>query len=494
MQGGSTGAVIEPGDPDSSRLWALVSHAEEPKMPPNQDKLPAAKLDVIKAWIAGGALENAGSVAKVKKKPTFDLSVTAGAGKPDGPPPMPEGLSRQPVVYTPRAARGDGAGRQPLGAAGRRGRAKAGRALQHRHRPAARRAAVSRGHAPRAQVQPQRRAAAGRRRHAAARSGSVVVFDVKTGKRVFEVGDEFDAVLAADINDDHTQIALGGPGRVVRIFSTADGSLRARDPQAHRLDLRRRVQPRRRAAGHGRPQRRPVRLGGRDGPRVSEPGRAQGGDHRRELADRFERAGQRAARTARSSSGKWKRARRSRTGPRMPAAPARSSSPRRQAGLGRPRSTDQDLGRQRRGDSRAGRLWRSGDWKSPSRTTRPASWPAIGWARCGCAEVADGKQVAALAANPPTLEMLVADAKGRRWPPPPPNAPRRPPPSWPPPRPWSPRKPRPARPPPRPPPPRRQASRAWWPRRPPSNSRSRRKPTRRNRRLAVARQSFERNC
>src|SRR3954468_2472369 len=82
--GGSTGQVIEPGDPDSSRLWSLVSHAEEPKMPPNQDKLPAAKLDVIKAWILGGALENDGSVAKVKKKASVSLNLSAGAGKPDG--------------------------------------------------------------------------------------------------------------------------------------------------------------------------------------------------------------------------------------------------------------------------------------------------------------------------------------------------------------------------------------------------------------------------
>ena len=52
----------------------------------------------------------------------------------------------------------------------------------------------------------------------AARQGRVVVFDVKTGKRVFEVGDELDAVLAADINDDHTRIALGGPGKVVRVY------------------------------------------------------------------------------------------------------------------------------------------------------------------------------------------------------------------------------------------------------------------------------------
>ena len=55
MTGGASGTVVEVGDPDSSRLWALVSHAEEPKMPPEQDKLPEEKLATIKAWILGGA-------------------------------------------------------------------------------------------------------------------------------------------------------------------------------------------------------------------------------------------------------------------------------------------------------------------------------------------------------------------------------------------------------------------------------------------------------
>src|SRR5262245_20401290 len=45
MRGGASGAVIEPGDPDSSRLWKLVSHEETPEMPPQQDKLPQEKLD-----------------------------------------------------------------------------------------------------------------------------------------------------------------------------------------------------------------------------------------------------------------------------------------------------------------------------------------------------------------------------------------------------------------------------------------------------------------
>ncbi len=149
MQGGSTGAVIQPGDADSSRLWALVSHAEEPKMPPSQDKLPAAKLDTIKAWITGGALENNGSVAKVKKSAAMSLNLSVGAAKPEGPPPMPEKLSRQPAIYTPRASSRNGPGRQPLGSARGRGWSEANRAVSDRHRAIARRTSVSRGGAAR---------------------------------------------------------------------------------------------------------------------------------------------------------------------------------------------------------------------------------------------------------------------------------------------------------------------------------------------------------
>ena len=51
------------------------------------------------------------------------------------------------------------------------------------------------------------------------------VFDVTTGKRLASVGDETDAVLAADISPDERQVAIGGSGKVVKIFSTEDGKL-----------------------------------------------------------------------------------------------------------------------------------------------------------------------------------------------------------------------------------------------------------------------------
>ncbi|MEX0679076.1 MAG: c-type cytochrome domain-containing protein [Pirellulales bacterium] len=222
--GGASGAVIEPGDPDSSRLWGLVSHSDEPNMPPEQDKLPDAKLEVIKKWITGGALENNGSVAKVKKGPALDMNVAAGSAKPEGPPPMPEKLLRQPVVYTTRAAAVTAIAASPWAPLA----AVAGqKQIALYNTDTAELAGVLPFPEGMAHVLKFSRAgtlllAGG---GIGAKSGSVVVYDVKTGKRLLQVGEELDLVLAADINEDHTRIALGGPGRVVRVFNTADGSL-----------------------------------------------------------------------------------------------------------------------------------------------------------------------------------------------------------------------------------------------------------------------------
>jgi len=64
-------------------------------------------------------------------------------------------------------------------------------------------------------------AAGGRGAH----SGRVVLYDVKTGKRVAEIGDEVESVLAADITANHKYVALGGPGKLVKVFDTASGEL-----------------------------------------------------------------------------------------------------------------------------------------------------------------------------------------------------------------------------------------------------------------------------
>jgi WD40 repeat protein len=223
MTGGASGAVIEPGDLDSSRLWALVAHIDEPAMPPMQDKLPDAKLEVIKKWILGGALENSGSVAKVKKGPSLQMTVTSGAARPEGPPPMPEKLSRQPVVYTARAGAVTALAASPwaplLAVGGQK-------QISLYHSDTAQLLTVlpfpeGVPHILKFSRSGTLLLAGG---GVGAKLGSVVIYDVKTGERVATVGEELDVVLAADINEDHTRIALGGPGRVVRIYSI-DGEL-----------------------------------------------------------------------------------------------------------------------------------------------------------------------------------------------------------------------------------------------------------------------------
>ena len=92
MAGGSSGEVIAAGDADGSYLWQLASHASEPKMPPESDKIPAEMLDVIKRWIAGGAIERTGG-APVARKTTAIALATAAVAAPEGPPVMPPRLS-----------------------------------------------------------------------------------------------------------------------------------------------------------------------------------------------------------------------------------------------------------------------------------------------------------------------------------------------------------------------------------------------------------------
>ncbi len=223
MEGGSSGEVVFEGDLDSSRLWSLVSHEEEPYMPPNQDPLPKEKLDVLRAWIDGGLLENSGSKAGAKKK-TLDLAVAVTSGKPEGPPPMPGPLTTEPVVYTTRPAAISALAASPWAPLA----AVAGQKQIALYQTDS---AELLGILPFPEgipycLQFSRDGAlllAGGGRGASL--GLAALYDVKTGRRLQTVGDELDVVLASDLSNDHQQIALGGPQRIVRLFLTATGEL-----------------------------------------------------------------------------------------------------------------------------------------------------------------------------------------------------------------------------------------------------------------------------
>lgn len=223
IEGGSSGEVVFEDDLDSSRLWMLVSHQEEPVMPPGQDKLADEKLALISKWIEMGMPENSGSATKTKKK-TLNLAIQPSMGKPEGPAAMPEGLSREPVVYTARPSAIAAIAASPwaplVAVAGQQQvllyHTDSGQLLGVLPFPEgiAYSLCFSRDGS-------KLLAGGGRGGYA----GCAVLYDVKTGERLVKVGDELDAVLAADVNPELTRIALGGPGRVVRIFSTETGEL-----------------------------------------------------------------------------------------------------------------------------------------------------------------------------------------------------------------------------------------------------------------------------
>ncbi|MBM4016354.1 MAG: hypothetical protein FJ293_15500, partial [Planctomycetes bacterium] len=102
LKGSSGGVVVESGDPDVSTLYLSITHQREPTMPPGSGKLPDKAIETIRAWIAGGLLENAGSQAKAKKKSGLAPIAAGAVGRPAEPLPLPEHLSLEPAVVTAR--------------------------------------------------------------------------------------------------------------------------------------------------------------------------------------------------------------------------------------------------------------------------------------------------------------------------------------------------------------------------------------------------------
>lgn len=225
LKGGGSGAAVVPGNPDSSRLWKSIVQSEDPTMPPNKPPLPEKELAVFKKWIAGGLLESSGSKAIVASKPTVDLSLkVSNTGKPEGPPPMPRELPIEPVLHTARGNPINGLAVSPwaplVAVAGQKQIL-----LYHTDTLALL------GILPFSEGQPWdlKFSRSGKLLIAGgghgAKSGRVLLWNVETGARIATVGNEYDTVLAADLSPDQARVALGGPDRLIKIYSTKSGEL-----------------------------------------------------------------------------------------------------------------------------------------------------------------------------------------------------------------------------------------------------------------------------
>src|SRR3569623_3322428 len=55
--GSSTGEIVSGGNADASTLLKVVSHQQQPFMPPNKPRIPDAHLAILQKWIETGLLE-----------------------------------------------------------------------------------------------------------------------------------------------------------------------------------------------------------------------------------------------------------------------------------------------------------------------------------------------------------------------------------------------------------------------------------------------------
>jgi hypothetical protein len=231
MEGGSSGAVVKPGDSEGSRLYLLAAHKEEPKMPPNAAAMAKESLDLIKAWIEAGAPENAGSKVDMPEKKTDAGLTKAFHGRPPIPPMPNVTLPLDPVVRAPRANAVTALAASPW--APLLAVASAKQVLLFHGDTLELIGILPFSHG---QINVLRFSRSGEVLLAAGgrggKSGKAVLFDVKTGKTVTEIGDETDAILSADLSPDQSMVAVGGSNRLVRIYATADGS-KVREMKKH---------------------------------------------------------------------------------------------------------------------------------------------------------------------------------------------------------------------------------------------------------------------
>ncbi|QDT64937.1 c-type cytochrome domain-containing protein [Calycomorphotria hydatis] len=224
MKGGSGGKIVVPGRSSQSLLYqAIINPDDGARMPPDSPPLADEKIALIKTWIDSGlrASKNSNSLVKARDI-TFVPAQNAGQkpGNPAMPSSLPEisvpSLTRQMAVLAMDASPWSpvmvASGYENLRVLNSVTEEEIGRIAYPEGEP----------HVIRFSRDGSLLMVAGGR---PVESGTVVLYDVATGERKVEVGDEIDTVIAADLSPDQTMVALGGSGRVVKIYSTADGSL-----------------------------------------------------------------------------------------------------------------------------------------------------------------------------------------------------------------------------------------------------------------------------
>lgn len=225
MKGSSGGDVVIAGRSSKSLLYESITTTDEgARMPPKKPAIPMAQINLIKEWIDTGLRNTKDDSSLLKERNIkFNPSVTVGHKPKD--PAMPLNLPKIKIPETnlplPILSM-DASPWAPLLAV----------SAQEHIRLIHTDTEKDLGHLPFPEGVPHvvrfsrdgsvLMAAGGQ----AVKSGKVVLFDVKSGKRLTAIGDEIDAVLAADLSPNQKLVALGGSGKMVKVYSTENGRLK----------------------------------------------------------------------------------------------------------------------------------------------------------------------------------------------------------------------------------------------------------------------------
>jgi WD40 repeat protein/mono/diheme cytochrome c family protein len=225
LKGGSGGVAVVAGRSSQSLLFQSITDPDDDaRMPPKKPAIPQAQIALIQKWIDNGLRETSASQSMVAERDLSFKPGTNAGGKPAEPvmpgalpevklPPMKRPLPVLTLDASPWAPLAAVAGQDHVRLMNLDTQAEAGRLAFPEGEP----------HLLRFSRDGAVLMAAGGR---PVELGKVVLFDVKSGKRLALVGDEVDAVLAADLSADQKSVALGGAGKLVKVYDTTSGKLR----------------------------------------------------------------------------------------------------------------------------------------------------------------------------------------------------------------------------------------------------------------------------
>ena len=221
LVGGSSGESVISGDGENSYLYKLIARVEKPYMPQREGKMPQDEIDLVKKWIDLGLLPTATGKPIQKKKSTVNLALgNVSMGKPDGPPPMPKYLSLEPSVVTNRAFAPSAMASAPwsplVAIAGQK------QVLLYNTETLNLMGVLP---YPEGFIESLTFSRNGKLIVAGGgrggKSGRVAAWEVESGKRLLTMGDEYDAILTADLSADQSLLAIGSPSKLIKVYDVA---------------------------------------------------------------------------------------------------------------------------------------------------------------------------------------------------------------------------------------------------------------------------------